>query len=330
MSSDVTSHTYLITVYINGEYMKFKFFILLSLLIFFSLIFILWNYGINIPQRILILRLNIFFQAIIVAGILSLSGWILQILLFNPLAEPYLLGVSGAASFGAVISVFSGLTPLIFFRTFFSLSGSLLFIFVLILWGSRKNLFSIERMVLLGISFNSLFSALIILFQSFLLPNDFYSSVRWLMGNFDYISLTEFLLLLSGILVLLIYYSIFRKELYIYQSGEEMAVAVGVDTERLKFCGFLCVAYATGVSVSICGMIGFFGLIVPHIVRMLFFDLKDRILPPVLLISGVIITFALWVSRNALEGTVIPVGVITSLLGSPFFIYLILRKKPTS
>ncbi len=308
--------------------MKFRIFTFALIFTIFTILLLLFNENLNIPsQKILVLRGNIFFQAIIVANILSLSGWILQILLFNPLAEPYLLGVSGAATFGAVVSVFFQLTPLFLFRTFFSLSASIIFIFILILWNSKKSFFSVDRVILLGISFNSLFSALIVLLQSFLLPNDFYSSIRWLMGNFEYISFAEFLLLLSGIFFLLSFVLFFKKELYIYQSGEEMAMAVGVDTNRLKLFGFLCVAYSTGVSVSICGMIGFFGLIVPHIARMLFLDLKEKIFVAIIIISTSLITVALWLSRNIIMGSVIPIGIVTSLLGSPFFIYLILKNK---
>lgn len=307
--------------------MRYKIIILSLISLIFSFLFIFYGYGFNIPEKILIIRLNIFFQAILIASILSLGGIVLQIILINPLAEPYLIGVSGAASLGAVITVFLSLKPIFLYRTIFSLAGSIIIIIVIFLWSNKNNFFSITKAILIGISFNALFSSLIMLLQSLLLPNDFYSSLRWLMGNFDYLSKEEFLLLLSGFGVIFFYSFFFRKELFIYQTGEEMALSVGVDTNKLKLIGFLCVAYSTGVCVSLSGMIGFIGLVVPHISRMIFKRLKEKTIFSVLLIGNLIISFALLISRNLMYGTVIPVGVITSLLGAPFFIYLLIKEN---
>ncbi len=104
-----------------------------------------------------------------------------------------------------------------------------------------------------------------------------------------------------------------------------MALSVGVNTNRLKIIGFLCVAYSTGVSVSITGMIGFIGLIVPHISRIIFKDYKENSIISVLLVGNIIITIALFLSRNMLTRTVIPIGVITSLIGAPFFIHILTK-----
>ena len=303
-----------------------KILVLIFLFVFFSILFLLYN-NLDLSKKILVLRLNFYLQAIIVASILALSGWVLQILLFNPLAEPYLIGVSGAASFGAVISVFLQLTPLFFFRTLFSLCGSFVFTFLVITLSRKRENFSFEKAILLGVSFNSLFSGFIVLLQSFLLPNDFYSSVRWLMGNFEHISYLEMILLLTGLFVIFLFVFLSKKELYIYQTGIEMALSVGVDVERLKLLGFFCVAFATGISVSLCGMIGFVGLIVPHIARMVFKEWKENIFTAVMFISMIIIIIALWGSRNLVKGTIIPLGVLTSIIGAPFFIYLLLNRR---
>lgn len=307
--------------------MKVRLIFFIFLMIICSTFVVFYGYFFNIPEKILFIRLNILFQAIMVSSILSLSGMVLQILLSNPLAEPYLIGVSGAASFGSVITVFLSLKPIFVYRTIFSVVGSLAIIIIIFLWSNRKSFFSITKAILLGVSFNALFSSLIILLQSFLLPNDFYASIRWLMGNFDYLTTGEMAILISGFLVILSYAIIFKKELFIYQTGEEMSLSVGIDTNKLKIIGFLCVAYSTGISVSITGMIGFVGLVVPHISRIIFKDYKENSILSVLLVGNVIILTALFFSRNISSGTIIPIGVITSLIGAPFFIHILLKNN---
>ncbi|MCX7820062.1 MAG: iron ABC transporter permease [Brevinematales bacterium] len=307
--------------------MRLKIFFFIFLFFILSIIVIFYGYFIYIPEKILFIRLNIFFQALMIASILSLSGVVLQILLSNPLAEPYLIGVSGAASLGSVVTIFLSLKPIFVYRSIFSISASLIIITIIFFWSRKKNFFSITKAILIGVSFNALFSSLIILLQSFLLPNDFYASIRWLMGNFDYLTFGEMLLLLSGAVAILIYVIIFRKELFIYQTGEEMALSVGVDTNKLKITGFLVVAYSTGISVSISGMIGFIGLIVPHIARIIFKDYKENSIISVLLIGNIIITISLFLSRNMPGGTIVPIGVITSLIGAPFFIHILLKNN---
>ncbi len=307
--------------------MKLRVIFFIFLMIICSTFVVFYGYFFNIPEKILFIRLNILLQAIMVSSILSLSGMVLQILLSNPLAEPYLIGVSGAASFGSVITVFLSLKPIFVYRTIFSVAGSLAIIIIIFLWSNRKSSFSITKAILLGVSFNALFSSLIILLQSFLLPNDFYASIRWLMGNFDYLTTGEMIILLSGFFVILSYTIIFKKELFIYQTGEEMSLSVGIDTNKLKIIGFLCVAYSTGISVSITGMIGFVGLVVPHISRMIFKDYKENSIPSVLLVGNIIILMALFFSRNISAGTIIPIGVISSLIGAPFFIHILLKNN---
>ncbi len=307
--------------------MKWKLFFLVFFLFSASFFVLLYGYWFKIPDKILLIRLNIFLQAVFVASILALSGMVLQILLSNPLAEPYLIGVSGAASFGAVLTILFSLKPIFIYRSIFSIVFSLIIIIVIFLWSKQKSFFSITKAILLGVSFNALFSSLIVLMQNFLNPNDFYSSIKWLMGNFEYLTNGEILLLFSGFLVIIFYIILFKKELFIYQTGEEMAVAVGVDTDNLKTIGFICVAYSTGVSISISGMIGFIGLVVPHISRILFKDLKENSYFGILIISNIIIIISLFLSRYIFKGTIIPIGIITSLIGAPFFIHILLRNK---
>lgn len=273
------------------------------------------------------LRLSIYAQYILSGIILALGGLVLQTLLANPLAEPYILGVSSGASFGAVIAVFLSLTPILVFRTGFALVGAIFVSLLIWLLSRRQNSgFSIGIALLAGVGFNALFSSLIMLMQSMLRPNDLHASISWLMGNIDAVSGWEVGLLVVGALLLVVFILRYGREMDIYVSGDEMAQAVGVDTDRLKMMGFIVVSVSSAFVVSVIGMIGFIGLIVPHIVRLLFKTNHRRSILPIFLISSSLLILAGMLSRNIVSGTILPVGVITSLIGAPFFIYILVTR----
>lgn len=306
--------------------MKIKIAVLCGFFAVFTLLHFFSGYGFSIPEQVLNIRMSVYLEEIGIALVLSMAGMVLQTLLVNPLAEPYVLGVSGGASLGAVISVFLSLTPFLFFRTAFAMTGAVgltLFIFAI---SNKKTGFSIGTALLAGIAFNALFSGLIMLMQSLLIPNDLQSSIRWLMGNVDFVSPVELGMLYFAVLLVLVYILRYGRELDIYLSGDEMAQAVGVDTRRLKLFGFLAVSIATGITVSLSGMIGFLGLIVPHIVKFIFGTDHRKTLVPLLLTGPVLMLGAGILARLLSPGTVFPVGIITSLIGAPFFIFILLKK----
>ena len=272
------------------------------------------------------IRANLLFQYLIIAAVLSFSGIILQTLLLNPLAEPYILGVSGGAGFGSVIAVFFSVAPMIVFRSLFGVIGGLAAGLLILTLSNRRQGFSIGVAVLAGVGFNSFASAGIVLSQTLMRPNDFRSSVSWLLGNIDYITLPELAVLGFAALPPLIFLLLNGKELDIYLSGEEMASAVGVDTGRLKTAGFIAVSVSAAICVSIAGMIGFIGLIVPHIVRLLFRPSHRASVFPLILTGYLILLFAGILSRGLIPGTILPVGAMTSLIGTPFFVYLLVSR----
>ena len=160
-------------------------------------------------------------------------------------------------------------------------------------------------------------------FQSLLLPNELQSSIRWLMGSIDYISLPEIGLLSAGFILELLFLIRFRKELDIFRTGEESALSVGVDTSRLQFLGFLTVSISAGIAVSITGMIGFIGLVSPHLARLLYRKHNPFGIIPLFLVSSVLITASGVISRSLFPGTIFPIGVVTSLIGAPFLLFLL-------
>lgn len=272
------------------------------------------------------IRAFLFLEELFIAVILSSGGLILQTLMQNPLAEPYLLGVSGGAAFGAVLAVFLGLVPLVLFRSLFALLGAALVSLLVFLLSMKRIGFSISTAILTGVAVNALFSGLIMLTQSLLSPNELQTSVHWLLGQVRYGSIYEIFLLLFGAL-LVSFFLIFRqKELSILLSGSEMAEAVGVESRKIKLEGFFTVSVAAGCAVSISGMIGFLGLLAPHLARLVFGSSHKDVMVPMWLIAGSLMLIAGVLSRELISGTVLPVGVVISVIGAPFFIRLLQRK----
>lgn len=298
----------------------------LFILIVMTAFHFLYRPEIAFTPAIFRLRLNVYVAELLTAFILAACGYILQTLMLNPLAEPFILGVSGGASFGAVIAVFAGLVPLVLFRTAFSLIGALIVTGIILLLGRRRSGFSMGLAVLAGIGFNSLFSGLIMLTQSLLSPNNLHSSIGWLMGNIDHLLPAEIVLLFVGAVLPALFLLIRGREMDIYLSGDEMAQAVGVDTARLKTLGFVAVSISAGLAVSVTGMIGFIGLMVPHIVK-LSGGVKHRTsLIPLFLSGSSLMVLAGLLSKIVVPGTVLPIGVITSVIGAPVFLILLVRK----
>jgi iron complex transport system permease protein len=279
-------------------------------------------------DTILPIRLNLLAQYFFIAMILSFSGMILQTLLANPLAEPYILGVSGGSGLGSVAAVFFSVAPVILFRTVFAAAGGVAVGLLILLFSGRRNNFSIGVAVLAGVGFNSFASAGIVLLQNLMRPNDFRASISWLLGNIDYITAPELAVLGAGALPPLLFLLVYGKELDIYLSGDEMATAVGVDTGRLKIIGFIAVSLSAAIGVSIAGMIGFIGLIVPHIVKMLLRPTHRGSVLPLALTGFGILLIAGILSKTLVPGTILPLGAMTSLIGAPFFVYLLVTRYP--
>lgn len=279
------------------------------------------------PSLILWLRGSIVLQQILIGIILASGGLILQTLIHNPLAEPYTLGVTSGASAGAVIAVFLNLTPLFFFRTTFALLGALFVSALIYTLSISQRRFSMNIAILAGVGFNALFSSLIMLLQALLRPNELSSSIHWLMGQIDFGSPWEITLLGLAALGSLFFLAFNHLPLEILLTGDEMALATGVDVSRLQKLGFLTVSLTSAVAVSLSGMIGFVGLIVPHLARLLY---PKKAIPDLLsltLISSSLMVYSGWISKTLISGTSLSIGVITSLIGAPFFIFLLVRQN---
>ncbi len=271
------------------------------------------------------LRINIWVQMTIVALVLSSTGAILQILLQNPIADPWLLGVTGASSLGTVIAGLLQLTPILFWRTSYSLIGSILSIVFLLFIAKKSTSFSMSRFVLIGLGINSFCSALIVFLQSFFAPNNFYTSLVRISGHFVSRSLLELALVFSAFILMVVYLLFRQKELSILSSGEDLASAVGVETHKIKTEAIVVCAIALAIVVSIAGSIGFIGLATPHIIKKLFGE-KESLNPDFLVpVSGILIVIAGITIRLLPQGVFVPIGTAMSLIGAPIFIYILLQ-----
>ena len=273
-------------------------------------------YSIRIPRV---------FLAGLVGAALSCAGVVFQALLRNPLADPYVLGISGGAAVGAISAIVIGLGSLPFGIPGLAFTGGLLSI--LLVWGlsgatgDRRT----DRMLLAGIIVNAFFSALIMFLVSTAGGEQIHSVVFWLMGDLAMAGERDIwlaaLFLAAGFAVMFFH----ARDLNILITGEGTALQLGIPVQRTRMILLVSASLVTGAAVSVSGVIGFVGLVVPHIVRMRFGSDHRLLLPASLLFGGAFLMAADTVARIVLAPAELPVGVITALCGAPYFAYLMKR-----
>lgn len=266
--------------------------------------------------------------AFLAGSTLALSGMAFQSLFRNPLATPFTLGVSSGAAFGAALTVLFGVSGSflgISGISLGSLAGALLSISVVYGLARGRQGFSSSTMLLAGVAVSFFFSSLI-LFMQYL--SDFTQSfriVRWLMGGIETVGYHPVLGMLPFSLFGVAAIFLLTNELNLITTGEDIAVSRGVDVRRLKTLLFLAVSLMVGGVVSVCGPIGFVGMMAPHICRFLIGTNHRQLAPAVFLFGGAFLVLCDTLARTVIAPAEIPVGVITALLGGPFFLWLLLR-----
>lgn len=261
---------------------------------------------------------------------LAIVGSVFQALLRNPLADPYILGVSSGGSLGAVIAIIVGVDEVrgISVLPVFAFLGSLLTISFVYSIARVDGRIPVHTLLLAGVIVNAFFSAIIMFLVSMVRENETHKFLIWSMGNLSpmetgVIALAMTLILLGSIGL---YYN--ARAFNLLSLGEESAAQLGTEVEQVKKVSFLLASLVTGASVSICGVIGFVGLIVPHIVRMVI-GADHRILMPASALAGAsFLVLADTIARTIVSPAELPVGVITALAGGPFFIYLLRSRSP--
>ncbi len=275
-------------------------------------------------------RLPRVFLGFLVGSCLASVGVALQALLRNPLADPYVLGVSSGAALGVAIAVLFGIGTTVLALSLLPVcgfAGGLVALLVIYRMAATSDRLPIHSVLLAGVILNAIFSALIMFITSIMEPNRSFGMMAWLMGSLTAPAypvlgaLSAYLLL--GLVLLLKQVRV----LNVLALGEEPARSLGINTEGAKRFIFLLSALMTGAVVSFSGMIGFIGMIIPHAVRLVLGADHRLLLPASALVGGMFLMVADTIARTAFVPSEVPVGVITALAGGPFFVYLLVWRK---
>ncbi len=275
-------------------------------------------------------RLPRVFLGFLVGCSLASVGVALQALLRNPLADPYVLGVSSGAALGVSIAVLFGVGSTMLAVSALplcGLGGGLIALVVIYRMAASYDRLPIHSVLLAGVILNAIFSALVMFVTSIMDPNRSFGMMTWLMGSLTapaYPTLLVFsLYLIIGLGLLLKHVRV----LNIMAFGEEPARSLGIDTDRTKRYIFLLSALITGAVVSVSGMIGFIGMVVPHAIRLIVGADHRLLMPASALVGGTFLMVADTLARTLLSPSEVPVGILTALVGGPFFIYLLVWRK---
>jgi iron complex transport system permease protein len=263
----------------------------------------------------------------IVGASLSLGGVVFQAILRNPLADPYVLGISGGSALGAIIGILLGASSFYLGVPLLAFVGALATVFlVFVVAGGTRGPLLDNSLLLSGVVVNAFFSAAILFFLSIVNSMELHSITFWLMGDLSRASTKEICLaafcLIAGFVLLYVQ----ARKLNLIVQGEDSALQLGVNVERTKQRLLIVTSLITAVAVSLAGIIGFVGIMVPHFMRLIFGSDHRLLLPVSVLFGASFLIVADTIARVVFAPAELPVGVITALCGAPYFIFLLKRK----
>ena len=261
--------------------------------------------------------------AFITGGLLSLAGGLMQVLLRNPLADPYVLGVSGGAATGALLSLLLGLGGLWLHGAAFG--GALLSMFIVFALAHGRGSWTISRLLLTGIVVAAGWGAVISFLLAISPAQDLRGMLFWLMGDLTHatLPLTGSVVLLAGVLLAIA----MGRSLNILAHGELTAASLGIRVLPLRRLVYVTASLLTATAVTIAGNVGFVGLVVPHMLRLRGVRDNRILLPAAVLLGGSLLMIADTLSRTVLAPRQLPVGILTALIGVPVFLYLLHRGR---
>lgn len=280
--------------------------------------FIFWQ--LRVPRTLL---------AFIVGSTLALAGLIFQNIFRNSLATPYTLGVSSGAAAATVFAmklkismVFLGLNGIYVY----GFIGAIISIFIILGIAKMVKSFSIYTLLMSGIALNFFFSSVILLVQYLVKYTETVSVLRWLMGGLTVTGYSEIVFLFPLYLFFVILTFSIKNELMLISGGDQFAHSKGLNVKKFRIFIFITVAFLVGVVVSIAGPIGFVGLIVPHISRLIFKNNFKLVTFFTLFIGGLLLVLTDFLARILIPPVEIPVGIITAFMGTPFFLFILISK----
>ncbi|MBF0299005.1 MAG: iron ABC transporter permease [Oligoflexia bacterium] len=265
---------------------------------------------------------------------LSLSGLIFQNIFTNELACPYTLGVSSGASLGVAfisyfhlsmaIHVFSLTIPSTYIGSFFGAMISVSAVYSITkYYGGFKS----EILLLSGVAIGLFFSGLILLLQYLSDATSAINILRWTIGGIEVVGFDSFLLMLPFVVISFIFALLNFEELNLLSLGEEISISRGLNVSKIRIHLFIITSLLIAIIISECGPIGFIGLIIPHISRLIIGYNNKFLIPFSTILGGSFLVFCDTIARTLFTNIELPVGIITTIVGGPFFLYLLLKKK---
>ncbi|MDN5341990.1 iron ABC transporter permease [Oceanotoga sp. DSM 15011] len=269
-------------------------------------------------------RLPRIIMALLTGMMLASSGTVVQTVFQNPLADPYIIGISASATFGAVLSFVLNLPDYMYGIMAFFTSVITSFMIFKISRTSKKT--HTSTLLIVGVAVSSFLGAFTS-FTMYLIGEDSFKIIMWTMGYLGGASWSKIVMMIFPLILSIILFILNRNELDALLSGEEEAHALGVNVEKLKKTMLITASLIVAFSVAFTGMIGFVGLIVPHIMRMFVGSSNSKLIPLATVFGGIFLLASDTIARTILAPVEIPIGVITSFFGAPFFLYLALKGK---
>lgn len=270
------------------------------------------------------LRLPRAYVAFFTGGLLALAGMLMQVLLRNPLADPYILGVSGGASVGAMICISAGLSSWISGGAF---AGALLSIFLVFSLAHGRGCWNPSRLLLTGVVIAAGWGAIINFMLSMSADRPLKGMLFWLMGDLSHAQADQLANPLLPVVLIcgLLFSFALARSLNILSQGEMQASVLGVSLKPLRLSLFLLASALTAIAVTQAGSIGFVGLIIPHMMRLLVSNDHRWLAPASVLAGGSLLLLSDTIARTIIAPQQLPAGVITAFIGVPMFLYLLNR-----
>jgi len=272
------------------------------------------------------LRIPRIIMSVFAGASLVLCGAIFQSVFRNPVCDPYILGISSGASIGAALAFILGLDFYLFGVTSFALVTAFLTLLLMLGISRFSNIKSTYVMLLAGISLNFLMASILTLLMV-LNHQEMQKIIFWTMGSFATVSYYDIYFYIPIFLICIFFTFILSKDLNIMQLGDIQAQSLGVNVKRVIYITLFISSVLIAATVSICGVIGFIGLIIPHLARIIWGNNTSYLFTFSMILGAIFMLVADTLARVLVINAELPVGSITALVGAPYFIYMLVRKS---
>ncbi|OEU62140.1 MAG: ABC transporter permease [Desulfobacterales bacterium S5133MH16] len=264
--------------------------------------------------------------ATLVGAALSLGGLVFQALLRNPLAEPYILGISGGSAIGAIIGILIGLSrfPGVSLMAF---AGSIAILLLILVMSSGQTILKKDALLLSGVMVNAFCAAVIMFLVSMTQDSRLHNIIFWLMGDLSMVDMGHVGILAAILCPCFILIFWFSNSMNLLLMGKEMAQTMGVNIKAVTVILLVTTSFMVSATVSYCGLVGFVGLVVPHLLRLVFGPDHRVLVPACVLGGGAYLVFCDVLARVLPKQGEMPAGVITAMIGAPLFIFLLKKTR---